>query len=53
MTIIGANLGRINTTKIRTYLNSKQLGVMSMMVILRILIAVKDVQSNSIESGFD
>ena len=53
MTIISAKLGRINTIKSRSYLNSKKLAVLSMMMILWIADAIKIVQSNSTESGFD
>jgi hypothetical protein len=53
MTIIGAKLGRINIIKSRAYLNSRKLVVMCMLMILWIVIAVKIVQSNSAEIGFD
>lgn len=53
MTIISAKLGRINTIKSRAYLNSKKLAALSMMMILWIADAIKIVQSNSTESGFD
>jgi hypothetical protein len=53
MAIISAKLGRINTIKSRAYLNSKKLDVLSVMMILWIANAVKIVQSDSTESGFD
>lgn len=53
MTIIGAKLGRINIIKSRAYLNSRKLVVMCMLMILWIVIAVKIVQWNSAEIGFD